>query len=217
MSLLASFFGCFVPKSGSKISSSDGSSNSKTLSLEKPKSKSKSPRAPMIVSYFPVGSNLSLHSSDSSRFLCSQISKKMKGGETKAQSKSTDERLKTRGKKAGKKAAKDPNKPKRPPSAFFVFLEGFRKEFNLANPDNKSVGAVGKAAGAKWKSMTDEDKAPYVAKAESKKTEYTKTMQKYNMKLANGTSTAGDDDSDKSKSEVNDEAEGGSEEEEDDD
>ncbi|KAG2241041.1 uncharacterized protein BNAC01G03020D [Brassica napus] len=59
MSLLASFFGCFVPKSGSKISSSDGSSNSKTLSLEKPKSKSKSPRAPMIVSYFPVGSNLS--------------------------------------------------------------------------------------------------------------------------------------------------------------
>ncbi|KAG2241042.1 high mobility group B protein 4 [Brassica napus] len=141
----------------------------------------------------------------------------MKGGETKAQSKSTDERLKTRGKKAGKKAAKDPNKPKRPPSAFFVFLEGFRKEFNLANPDNKSVGAVGKAAGAKWKSMTDEDKAPYVAKAESKKTEYTKTMQKYNMKLANGTSTAGDDDSDKSKSEVNDEAEGGSEEEEDDD
>ncbi|KAL0686817.1 hypothetical protein Bca4012_086494 [Brassica carinata] len=54
MSLLASFFGCFVPKSGSKISSSDGSSNSKTLSLEKPKSKSKSPRAPMIVSYFPV-------------------------------------------------------------------------------------------------------------------------------------------------------------------
>ncbi|CAF2146807.1 unnamed protein product [Brassica rapa] len=198
MSLLASFFGCFVPKSGSKISSSDGS-NSKVMSLEKPKSKSKSPRAPMIVSYFPVGSNLS-HLS------------KMKGGETKAQSKSTDERLKTRGKKAGKKAAKDPNKPKRPPSAFFVFLEGFRKEFNLANPDNKSVGAVGKAAGAKWKSMTDEDKAPYVAKAETKKTEYTKTMQKYNMKLANGTSTAGDDDSDKSKSEVNDEAEGASEE-----
>ncbi|KAF8101089.1 hypothetical protein N665_0210s0024 [Sinapis alba] len=60
MSLLASFFGCFVSKSGSKISSSDGSSsNSKALSLEKPKGKSKSPRAPMIVSYFPVGSNLS--------------------------------------------------------------------------------------------------------------------------------------------------------------
>uniref|UniRef100_A0A1J3K9N4 High mobility group B protein 4 n=1 Tax=Noccaea caerulescens TaxID=107243 RepID=A0A1J3K9N4_NOCCA len=140
----------------------------------------------------------------------------MKGGETKAGAKSTDSRLKTRGKKAGKKV-KDPNKPKRPPSAFFVFLEGFRKEFNLANPDNKSVGAVGKAAGAKWKSMTDEDKAPYQAKAATKKSDYEKTMKQYNLKLANGTKTTGDDDSDKSKSEVNDEELGGSEEEEDDD
>ncbi|KAG2244777.1 hypothetical protein Bca52824_093389 [Brassica carinata] len=59
MSLLASLFGCFDSKSGSKISSADGSSNPKALSSEKSKSKSKSPRAPMIVSYFPVGSNLS--------------------------------------------------------------------------------------------------------------------------------------------------------------
>ncbi|KAF3485934.1 hypothetical protein F2Q69_00057929 [Brassica cretica] len=79
------------------------------------------------------------------------------------------------------------------------------------------IKMVGKAAGAKWKSMTVEDKAPYVAKAETKKTEYAKTMQKYNMKLANGTSTAGDDDSDKSKSEVNDEEDAASDEEEDDD
>ncbi|CAF2133208.1 hypothetical protein YC2023_032838 [Brassica napus] len=201
MSLFTSFFGCFVPKSGSRISSDDGStSNSKVMSLEKAKRKADDTwRAPIIVTYFPVGSNLS------------RLSGEMKGGEGKAQAKSSDERLKTRGKKAGKKV-KDPNKPKRPPSAFFVFLEGFRKEFNLANPDNKSVGAVGKAAGAKWKSMTAEDKAPYVAKAETKKTEYAKTMQKYNMKLANGTSTAGDDDSDKSKSEVNDEEDAASDE-----
>ncbi|CAN8327829.1 unnamed protein product [Cochlearia groenlandica] len=140
----------------------------------------------------------------------------MKGGGTKSQAKSTDDRLKTRGKKAGKKI-KDPNMPKRPPSAFFVFLDDFRKEFNQANPDNKSVGAVGKAAGARWKSLTDEEKAPYVDKAATKKSEYMKTMQKYNMKLANGTNTTVDDDSDKSKSEVNDEEEAASEEEEDDD
>ena len=30
------------------------------------------------------------------------------------------------GRKQSKKAAKDPNKPKRPPSAFFVFMYGFR-------------------------------------------------------------------------------------------
>ncbi|CAF1710572.1 hypothetical protein Bca4012_007254 [Brassica carinata] len=58
MSPLASFFGCFVPKSRAKISSTNDS-NSKVLSLEKPKIKSKSPRAPVIVSYFPAGSNLS--------------------------------------------------------------------------------------------------------------------------------------------------------------
>ncbi|XP_023635387.1 uncharacterized protein LOC111829710 [Capsella rubella] len=55
-SLFASFFGCFVPKSGSRISSTDAS-NLEDLSLKKPKSKS--PRAPIVVSYFPAGSNLS--------------------------------------------------------------------------------------------------------------------------------------------------------------
>ncbi|KAL0790920.1 hypothetical protein Bca101_007166 [Brassica carinata] len=61
MSLFTSFLSCFVPKSSSRISSINGTndSNSKVLSLEKPKIKSKSPRAPVIVSYFPAGSNLS--------------------------------------------------------------------------------------------------------------------------------------------------------------
>ncbi|XP_013594692.1 PREDICTED: uncharacterized protein LOC106302811 [Brassica oleracea var. oleracea] len=60
MSLLDFFFGCFIPKSGSKRTSTDGSSNPKVLSLEKPKSNSKCPRAPIIVAHFPVRSNLSL-------------------------------------------------------------------------------------------------------------------------------------------------------------
>nr|GEW24292.1 hypothetical protein [Tanacetum cinerariifolium] len=49
------------------------------------------------------------------------------------------------------KAAKDPNKPKRPASAFFVFMEGFRKQFKEENPTINYVAAVGKAGGAKWK------------------------------------------------------------------
>ncbi|KAG7540249.1 hypothetical protein ISN45_Aa07g004840 [Arabidopsis thaliana x Arabidopsis arenosa] len=55
-SLFASIFDCFAPKSDSQISSTD-ESNLKVLSSKKPKSKS--PRAPIIVSYFPAGSNLS--------------------------------------------------------------------------------------------------------------------------------------------------------------
>nr|GMC95384.1 high mobility group B protein 1 [Ipomoea batatas]GMC99697.1 high mobility group B protein 1 [Ipomoea batatas] len=59
-----------------------------------------------------------------------------------------------KGKAKEKKAKKDPNKPKRPPSAFFVFLEEFRKTFKKENPNVKAVSAVGKAGGEKWKSMT---------------------------------------------------------------
>ncbi|KAJ0044392.1 hypothetical protein Pint_06484 [Pistacia integerrima] len=52
-------------------------------------------------------------------------------------------------------AKKDPNKPKRPPSAFFVFLEEFRKVYKQEHPNIKAVSAVGKAGGEKWKSLTD--------------------------------------------------------------
>nr|XP_051199732.1 HMG1/2-like protein isoform X1 [Lolium perenne] len=129
------------------------------------------------------------------------------------------------------KPAKDPNKPKRAPSAFFVFMGEFRKEFNEKNPKNKSVAAVGKAAGERWKSLSESDKAPYVAKANKLKGEYNKAIAAYN-KGEVSTSTAAakkaapaakeeDDDeeeSDKSKSEINDEDDDeGSDEDEDDD
>ncbi|KAH9662368.1 High mobility group B protein 4 [Citrus sinensis] len=139
----------------------------------------------------------------------------MKGGRSKADAVGTDSKLKSKGARAGKrtakpKAAKDPNKPKRPPSAFFVFMEEFRKQFKEAHPNNKSVATVGKAAGEKWKSMSDDEKAPFVEKAEKRKSDYNKNMQDYNKQLEN--------ESDKSKSEVNDEDdEEGSGEEEDDD
>ncbi|CAK9178311.1 unnamed protein product [Ilex paraguariensis] len=138
----------------------------------------------------------------------------MKGGKSKAEVK--DSKLAVKKGKT-KKQAKDPNKPKRPPSAFFVFMEEFRKQFKEKHPNNKSVAAVGKAAGGKWKSLSDAEKAPYEAKAEKRKKEYEKSMQAYNKKLAEGRNIADDDDeSDKSKSEVNDdeEKEGSAEEDE---
>ncbi|XP_042007590.1 HMG1/2-like protein [Salvia splendens] len=134
----------------------------------------------------------------------------MKGGKTKADSKS---KLGVKMTKKDKKAAKDPNKPKRPPSAFFVFMEDFRKQYKEKHPSNKSVAAVGKAGGDRWKSLSEEEKAPYVAEAGKRKEAYERNMEAYNRKLAGGA----DDDSDKSKSEVNDEDEEGSVEEEDDD
>ncbi|XP_045794039.1 TOX high mobility group box family member 3 isoform X1 [Trifolium pratense] len=85
--------------------------------------------------------------------------------------------------KKDKKAKKDPNKPKRPPSAFFVFLEDFRKTFKAENPNVKAVSAVGKAGGEKWKSLTKPEKAPYEAKAAKRKVEYEKLMNAYNNKV----------------------------------
>nr|AEX55234.1 HMG transcription factor [Allium sativum] len=114
--------------------------------------------------------------------------------------------------------------PKRPPSAFFVFMEDFRKIFKEKNPDNKQVSAVGKAAGDKWKSLTAAEKAPYEAKAAKRKAEYTKTMAAYNKKLSDGASKKSapeeeeeEAESDKSKSDVEDDDDESGEEEEDDD
>ncbi|PON51169.1 High mobility group box domain containing protein [Parasponia andersonii] len=106
--------------------------------------------------------------------------------------------------KKEKRAKKDPNKPKRPPSAFFVFLEEFRKEFKKDNPNVKAVSAVGKAGGERWKSLTEAEKAPYEAKAAKRKTEYEKQLRAYNKKQES-TADDGDEESDRSKSEVNDE------------
>ncbi|KAL3525174.1 hypothetical protein ACH5RR_013546 [Cinchona calisaya] len=147
----------------------------------------------------------------------------MKGSRSKAKA---DTRLSVKkGAAAGKKpvnkgkATKDPNKPKRPASAFFVFMEEFRKQYKEKHPNNKSVAAVGKAGGDKWKSLSDAEKAPFIAKAEKRKTEYEKNLQAYNKRLADGTG-AEEEESDKSRSEVNDDEEDdeeGSGEEDDDD
>ncbi|OAY60993.1 HMG1/2-like protein [Manihot esculenta] len=133
----------------------------------------------------------------------------MKGGKSNANTSKFDAKLKVNGAGGGqkglKKTGKDPNKPKRPASAFFVFMEEFRQEYKEKHPNNKSVSVVGKAAGDKWKSMSEAEKAPYVAKAEKRKNEYNKNMAAYNKRMAGGGNA--DEESDKSKSEVNDEEE----------
>ncbi|KAF2549523.1 hypothetical protein F2Q70_00020233 [Brassica cretica] len=113
----------------------------------------------------------------------------MKGGKSKADTKSSKLAVNKKPAKASKAAAaaaaaaKDPNKPKRPSSAFFVFMEDFRQTYKKDHPNNKSVAAVGKAGGHKWKSLSDTEKAPYVAKADTRKVDYEKNMKAYNKKL----------------------------------
>ncbi|GAA0165348.1 hypothetical protein Leryth_013008 [Lithospermum erythrorhizon] len=137
----------------------------------------------------------------------------MKGVKSKASARGNDSKLAVKNKPAKKvKAVKDPNKPKRPPSAFFVFMEDFRQEYKDKHPNNKSVSVVCKAGGEKWKSLTDDEKAPFIAKADKRKADYEKTIQAYNRKLAGEAEV----ESDKSKSEVEDDGEDGSGEEDED-
>ncbi|XP_021902691.1 high mobility group B protein 3-like [Carica papaya] len=142
----------------------------------------------------------------------------MKGGKSKSDTKSAKLSVNKKpakgGKKAGK-AAKDPNKPKRPASAFFVFMEEFREQYKKDHPKNKSVAAVGKAGGDKWKSLSEAEKAPYVHKAERRKADYERDMKAYNKKQAEAPKE--EEESEKSMSEVNDEDDDDASGEEDDD
>ncbi|XP_057870581.1 HMG1/2-like protein isoform X1 [Cryptomeria japonica] len=117
--------------------------------------------------------------------------------------------------RAEAKAKKDPNQPKRPPTAFFVFLEEFRKTFKEENPNVKGVTAVGKACGEKWKEMSEKEKAPYLAKAQRLKSEYEKSMTSYKKKKDEAEEVA-QEESEKSKSEINDDEDDEDDEEEED-
>lgn len=81
------------------------------------------------------------------------------------------------------------NKPKRPPTAFFLFMEGFRKEFKEQNPDVKGVGAIAKAGRDRWRLMTDDEKAAFVSaanemkKADQGKNEADKNKQKQSAEV----------------------------------
>ncbi|XP_060188537.1 high mobility group B protein 3-like [Lycium barbarum] len=106
-----------------------------------------------------------------------------------------------------RRLARDLDKPR----AYFIFMEEFRKQFCEQNPSIKSIAAVAKAGGSKWKQMSDAEKAPYMAEEEKRKLEYAKRTNVYNRLVA----TEEEEYSDKSGSEFDDE-EGSGEEDEDD-
>jgi len=80
------------------------------------------------------------------------------------------------GKLNKKKAAKDSDMPKRPPSAYLIFMETFRKTFKEENPDVKGITASAKAGGEKWLQLSDEEKAPYISEAAKRKAKYETAM-----------------------------------------
>lgn len=67
--------------------------------------------------------------------------------------------------------------PPRPPTAYFMFLGQFRKEFKLKNPEVKGIKDMSKEAGAKWRDMDKSEKEPYEEKAKAAKQEYNRLKE----------------------------------------
>lgn len=75
--------------------------------------------------------------------------------------------------KRNKTRTKDPNRLKRPPSAYICFMKHMRPKYVEANP-NLKVPDVGRMAGADWKKMSDEEKQPFKDMSDAAKAEYEK-------------------------------------------
>ncbi|CAA7013757.1 unnamed protein product [Microthlaspi erraticum] len=77
--------------------------------------------------------------------------------------------------------------PKKPPTAFFYFLEDFRKQCQEQNPEGvKSMREIGKTCGEKWKTMTYEEKVKYYDIATEKRQEFHRTMTEYTKRMEAG-------------------------------
>ncbi|XP_077574607.1 high mobility group protein B2a [Stigmatopora nigra] len=94
-----------------------------------------------------------------------------------------------KGAKMGKKK-KDPNAPKRPPSAFFVFCSDHRPRIKEENP-GITIGDIAKKLGELWSTQTAKDKAPYEAKAGKLKEKYEKDVAAYKATGGSGKADTG--------------------------
>ncbi|ELW70503.1 High mobility group protein B1 [Tupaia chinensis] len=79
-----------------------------------------------------------------------------------------------------KKKFKDPNAPKRPPLAFFLFCSEYRRKIK-GEQSGLSIGDVAKKLGEMWNNTAADDKQPCEKKA-AKKEKYEKDIAAYRAK-----------------------------------
>ncbi|KZT71445.1 hypothetical protein DAEQUDRAFT_665878 [Daedalea quercina L-15889] len=84
--------------------------------------------------------------------------------------------------KSRKGNIKDPNAPKKPLSAYFMFLQRIRSDPELVKEvfgDETETTKQSVLAAGKWRSMTDEERKPFLAQAEQEKLEYEAARKLY--------------------------------------
>tara|TARA_B100000424_G_C22872920_1_gene464862 strand:- start:252 stop:716 length:465 start_codon:yes stop_codon:yes gene_type:complete len=79
------------------------------------------------------------------------------------------------------KKSRDPNRPKRPLTAFMRFSKSKRQELKLKYPD-KSMTDLSKLIGVAWKAADDLEKRPFQESAASDHELYRKEIEKYNKR-----------------------------------
>jgi structure-specific recognition protein 1 len=84
-----------------------------------------------------------------------------------------------------KKAKKDPNAPKKPLSAYMLWLQENRPMIKQEIP-GASLGDIGKRAGEMWKAL--DDKSEWEAKAKQARKKYDGVMQEYKAKQSSSPS-----------------------------
>ena len=87
------------------------------------------------------------------------------------------------GEKLKIKPLKDPNKPKRPKSAYLFFCDDARPKLmkKMSKKNEKiNLGDTAKALGQAWKKLSDKDKNIYYQKSAQAKSDYEEAMEKYN-------------------------------------
>jgi len=80
-----------------------------------------------------------------------------------------------------KRAKKDKDAPKRGRSAYIYFCEETRADVKASNPDI-GFGEIAKEMADRWKSLSDDEKKPFVAKAERDKKRYEREKAAYEGK-----------------------------------
>jgi len=98
--------------------------------------------------------------------------------------------------KAAKKQKKEDNvdKPKKPAGGGYgVYISENRAEIHKGLPAGSSVTAISKVGGARWKALSEKEKAPYEAKYQTKKAKYEEELKAWK---ASKPEAAGDDEED---------------------
>merc|ERR1740123_1433495 len=91
--------------------------------------------------------------------------------------------------KRSKKADKDPNQPKKPQTAYWLWLGENRA--SLSKEVGADVTKVAKLAGERWKVLPEKTKAPFEKTAAELKVAYTKALADYKKTAGDA---GGDDD-----------------------